>query len=177
MDNRVVYSILLLSLCSLSSLSCTKKETTGGNERSELPSELLIEKIETASEKPGDNKKDKKGFSYIMPSTVNQRLKKAFVLIDVESHISNKVLGIPGAVNIPMSILEERMEKWPRTMDIVVYSSYNKRAETAAEKLKKMGFKKVRVMKGGLASWYKAGFQTESIKNVREYSQTENTNE
>jgi hydroxyacylglutathione hydrolase len=64
---------------------------------------------------------------------------------------------IPGALNIPVSELEQRLDKIPRNRGLIVHCQTGARAAIAASILRARGFDEVRLFPGGFAEWQKAG--------------------
>jgi len=69
---------------------------------------------------------------------------------------------IPGAVNIPVAELDERLEEVPRNRPLIVHCQTGARAAMAASILKARGFNDVRQFSGGFAEWQRAGLPVES---------------
>ncbi len=61
--------------------------------------------------------------------------------------------AIPGAVNIPLDQLEERLGEIPRGGRVAVYCQSGMRSSTAASLLEGAGFDGVIDLIGGYASW------------------------
>ena len=74
------------------------------------------------------------------------------LLIDVRDDDEYQPWHVPGAVNIPLSELADRLGEVPRGLDIVTVCAVGLRATRAAEILASAGFP-VFVLTGGMESW------------------------
>lgn len=89
---------------------------------------------------------------------------KPFKLVEVLSRDQYEECHLPGAINLPLSELDELApQELDREDDIVVYcASYSCHASTkAARRLTEMGYAHVTDFKGGKAEWRKAGLDLE----------------
>lgn len=77
-------------------------------------------------------------------------------LLDVRSPIEFEAEHIEGAVNIPLSELESRLEELPRQGKITLVCRSGMRAERAAYLLMGQGLKPL-VLEGGMLTWKKSG--------------------
>jgi len=88
------------------------------------------------------------------------REKKAFIFLDVRTDGENAVLSLSGenALHIPINVLfqKENLDKLPTDKPVVVVCHSGTRATLAAIGLKRLGFKKVHVLKGGMVALAKA---------------------
>ena len=84
------------------------------------------------------------------------REKKAFSFLDVRTDGENNILSLSGenALHIPINILfqKENLDKLPNDKPIIVICHSGTRATLAAIGLKRLGFKKVHVLKGGMVA-------------------------
>lgn len=84
------------------------------------------------------------------------------VVIDVRSATARTLepRWIPGALNISLSEVGQRLKDLPRDRDIIVYCTCPSEASAArvAKILMKHGFKHVRPLHGGLDAWLAAGY-------------------
>ncbi|MGA7076770.1 MAG: rhodanese-like domain-containing protein [Halobacteriota archaeon] len=98
-------------------------------------------------------------FAYLSPAELARRLRaepECFVLDVRDPHELGGELGrLPGAVNIPLQLLEQRLEELSTKErgDIIVVCRTGKRSETAARMLQESGFERVFVLKGGMTAW------------------------
>ena len=88
------------------------------------------------------------------------REKKPFSFLDVRTEGENAVLSLSGenALHIPLNLLfkKENLDKLPLDKPIVVVCHSGTRATLAAIGLKRLGFKKVHVLKGGIVALAKS---------------------
>ncbi len=103
----------------------------------------------------------------LMSSTeLQQRIDSGedFILVDLHDPEHYQKERIPGAINIPISELEQRAPReLPKSARIVVYGQ-NHEAEAsnyASTILENLGYRKVSDFDGGLDAWKQAGFATE----------------
>ncbi len=86
-----------------------------------------------------------------------------FVLVDVLGEDSYQEQHIPGAINIPVTQIEEQASQHiPETgTEIVVYCADTEchASPKAAEKLEELGYTNVKDFEAGLAGWEEAGYQ------------------
>jgi hydroxyacylglutathione hydrolase len=83
------------------------------------------------------------------------------VLLDVRGEQEWSAGHIPGALNLPLGDLEQRLDEIPRTPTLVVHCQTGARAAMAASLLRAKGFPDVRVFTGGFAEWRSAGLPVE----------------
>jgi len=88
------------------------------------------------------------------------REKKSFSFLDVRTNGENNILSLSGenALHIPINVLfqKESLNKLPNDKPIIVVCHSGTRATLAAIGLKRLGFKKVHVLKGGMVALAKA---------------------
>jgi len=86
--------------------------------------------------------------------------KKEFFMLDVRTDGENNVLALSGenALHIPINVLfkKENLDKLSTDKPIVVVCHSGTRATLAAIGLKRLGFKKIHVLKGGMVALAKA---------------------
>lgn len=73
----------------------------------------------------------------------------SITILDVTEEIENRVFSIPGAVNIPLGQLRERLGELNRNRPIVVYCAIGVRSYNGARILMQNGFNNVTVLSGG----------------------------
>jgi len=84
------------------------------------------------------------------------REKKEFFMLDVRTDGENAVLALSGknSLHIPINVLfqKENLDKLSNDKPIVVVCHSGTRATLAAIGLKRLGFKKIHVLKGGMVA-------------------------
>jgi phage shock protein E len=105
------------------------------------------------------------------PVNVNSKEAKALiasksklVLLDVRTPEEYRQAHLRGAMLIPLSELEKRMQEIPRERPLLVYCAVGARSLSAARLLSARGFKEVYQISDGLVSWYKNGFPIDKAK-------------
>jgi membrane protein DedA with SNARE-associated domain/rhodanese-related sulfurtransferase len=86
------------------------------------------------------------------------------VILDVRSRLSQAASGrIPGARAIDIKRIAEGLEGVPTDGEVVVYCACPNEATAVkvAEKLRALGFKRVRPLHGGIDAWIEAGLEVE----------------
>lgn len=91
----------------------------------------------------------------ISPMEVHDMLQdgRDFVFLDVRSPGEWEEVRLPGATNIPLGALRERVNEIEREKEIVTFCKISLRGYEAALILKAAGFENVRVMDGGVVMW------------------------
>lgn len=79
-------------------------------------------------------------------------------LIDVREEDEFKAGHISGAINVPVKLIEKKMNTFPEDKEVIIYCRSSKNCLEAAEKLLQKGFTKVKTMLGGIIVWEKRGF-------------------
>jgi rhodanese-related sulfurtransferase/plastocyanin len=79
------------------------------------------------------------------------------VFLDVREPSEFKVNHLPGALNIPERLLEERKAELPTDALLVPYCNMDFRGYVAATKLQSMGFKVALMQERGLQGWQEQG--------------------
>jgi len=95
------------------------------------------------------------------------REKKEFFMLDVRTDGENEVLSLSGknSLHIPINVLfqKENLDKLSTDKAIVVVCHSGTRAVLAAIGLKRLGFKKIHVLKGGMVALAKANNPKNSL--------------
>ena len=91
----------------------------------------------------------------ITPSEVKDRIAQAkkVILLDVREEEEIGIAQIDGALHIPMDEVIPRATELDQTSEIVPFDHFGLRGEWTAEQLVRLGFHKVRFMKGGIDAW------------------------
>jgi rhodanese-related sulfurtransferase len=86
------------------------------------------------------------------------------VVLDVRSSLSQQASGrIPGARPVNINKIAEGVDGVPKDGEVVVYCACPNEASAVkvAEKLRAVGFKRVRPLYGGIDAWIAAGLDVE----------------
>src|SRR5256885_290984 len=118
-------------------------------------------------------KQIKEEITEVEPSEVQRRLdgngNTGLVLVDVREDEEFEAGHIPGAVHVPRSYLESRIEGvvGDRDAEVVLYCQSGNRSAYAAHTLAQlMGYENVSSMKGGITLWKDRGYQVEVPKSL-----------
>ncbi len=76
-----------------------------------------------------------------------------FVLVDVREPHEYQIARIPGSKLIPLGDVAQRANELDTADDIVVHCRSGARSAKAIQTLQKMGFKRLRNLKGGVLAW------------------------
>jgi membrane protein DedA with SNARE-associated domain/rhodanese-related sulfurtransferase len=85
-------------------------------------------------------------------------------LVDVRSAITQAATGrIPGALAIDMQKIEDSFKGVPTDGEVVLYCACPNEATAVkvAQKLRKVGYKRIRPLLGGIDAWIEAGLEVE----------------
>ncbi len=82
------------------------------------------------------------------------------LLIDVREPFELASGAIPGAVNMPMSTVPERLAELPRDRPIVTYCHIGERSWVVAQFLLRRGFRDIKSLRGGIEAWSSLGATT-----------------
>lgn len=83
------------------------------------------------------------------------------VLIDVRTVEEFRDTHLPGAINIPLHLLPQRLDKIPTGQPIVVICATGNRSRSGAEIIKRAGHDTVFNLQGGTFGWQMRGLPTE----------------
>jgi rhodanese-related sulfurtransferase len=91
----------------------------------------------------------------VTPMEVREKLRRKddFVLLDVSTPGEHEAERLPGSRLIPLGALRGRLGELPRDAEIVAFCQLSIRGYEAALILKAAGFRRVRVLDGGVAMW------------------------
>jgi rhodanese-related sulfurtransferase len=111
------------------------------------------------------------GATYVPPEQLDERIRAGedLAIIDVRTggEFNGDLGHVPGAMNIPVQDLESKLLSLKEQLEpmkgetIYAVCRTDTRAGMAAKTLKKLGFKDVRVMQGGMIRWKREGRQAE----------------
>jgi rhodanese-related sulfurtransferase len=96
-----------------------------------------------------------KGLNNLSPAQFQEELKgkRHYVLIDVREPEEVKQGYIPGAINMPLSQMKQRIVEIQKNDHIYLYCRSGMRSKQAARILKKNGFNELSHLQGGMMSW------------------------
>ena len=85
------------------------------------------------------------------------------IIIDVREPSEVARISIPGAINIPLSKLKNRLVELDKykQMPIITQCRTGRRSQEALKTLTSSGFSHVQNLDGGIVAWEKAGLKTE----------------
>jgi membrane protein DedA with SNARE-associated domain/rhodanese-related sulfurtransferase len=89
---------------------------------------------------------------------------KVQALVDVRSELTQAATGrIPGALAIDMKKIEDAFKGVPVDGEVVLYCACPNEATAVkvAQKLRKVGYKRIRPLLGGIDAWIEAGLEVE----------------
>jgi rhodanese-related sulfurtransferase len=101
------------------------------------------------------------GISPIAAADIVERQRA--IIIDVREPSEVARISIPGAINIPLSQLKNRLvvlDKYKQS-PIITQCRTGRRSQEALKTLKSSGFTDVHNLEGGIVAWEKAGLKTE----------------
>ncbi len=87
----------------------------------------------------------------------SQLLADGVTVLDVRREVEWKSGHLPGALNVPVGSLDERVKEIPPDRPVIVHCQTGARAAMAASLLRARGFTDVRYFPGGFAEWRLAG--------------------
>jgi CoA-disulfide reductase len=90
------------------------------------------------------------------------------ILVDVRTPMEYKLGSIPGAVNIPVDELRERLEEIPKDKVVYILCQVGLRGYIACRILKQKGYGQVKNLSGGYKTWQLA-VQKQSNEDIYEY--------
>lgn len=102
-------------------------------------------------------------YFYISANELEEKLRSKkdanLCLLDVRTRAEYADHYIPGTVNVPLDELEHGLDNIKKDTELVLICKSGKRAQAAAERLVKVGFKP-EILEDGLTGWYSCGFST-----------------
>ncbi|AZN38719.1 rhodanese-like domain-containing protein [Paenibacillus albus] len=75
------------------------------------------------------------------------------LLIDVREPAEFNSGAIPGALNIPLSQLGQRIGEIPKERELLLYCRSGMRSKTAARMLSRGGYRHINHLQGGISAW------------------------
>lgn len=99
--------------------------------------------------------------SLTLPEVAARRNDK--VVLDVRGEGEWAAGHVPGALNIPLADLDQRLEEIPRDRTVIVHCQTGARAAIAASLLRARGFSDIRQFPGGFAEWRATGQPVETM--------------
>lgn len=109
--------------------------------------------------------------AWVEPQALARDLAAGALVLDVRGpdELAGPLGHIRGAVNIQLDALERRLGELPPTAQygITVVCRTDKRSAKAAELLRQSGFGPVRVLRGGMEAWNRAGLPVASPRQVQ----------
>lgn len=85
-------------------------------------------------------------------------------VIDVREYPEFAAGHIAGSELVPLSTVAERCEAWDREGELTLVCRSGRRAEQARQELEARGFKRLRVLEGGIERWSAEGGRLESVE-------------
>jgi molybdopterin/thiamine biosynthesis adenylyltransferase/rhodanese-related sulfurtransferase len=114
-------------------------------------------------------KQIKAGIDEVDPADVKAQLGNGVVLVDVRENEEYESGHIPGAVHVPRSYLESRIETAvpDRDSHVVLYCASGNRSAWGAHALKELlGYGNVESMRGGITLWKDRGYDVEASTSL-----------
>jgi molybdopterin/thiamine biosynthesis adenylyltransferase/rhodanese-related sulfurtransferase len=114
-------------------------------------------------------KQIKAGIDEVDPADVKAQLGNGVVLVDVRENEEYESGHIPGAVHVPRSYLESRIEAAvpDRDSHVVLYCASGNRSAWGAHALKELlGYENVESMRGGITLWKDRGYDVEASASL-----------
>ncbi len=95
------------------------------------------------------------GIAEISVQDLKQKIdrKEKFVLVDVREPHEYQIAKIPGSKLIPLGEVMQRARELDTAEDIVVHCRSGARSAKAIHELQKLGFKRLKNLKGGILAW------------------------
>ncbi|HET8701163.1 MAG TPA: rhodanese-like domain-containing protein, partial [Nitrococcus sp.] len=86
------------------------------------------------------------------------------VFVDLRGENDYLSAHLPGAVNLPLAQLEQKVEKLKQYggRPVILYYDSEYQARKAGTRLKKLGMENIYQLKGGIGAWQNAGLPTKS---------------
>ena len=96
----------------------------------------------------------------IDPKELNSNLSKDIIILDVRTNEEFKTGHIDGAINIDFysKLFNSAVKKIDKGSSLYVYCKSGSRSEGAVKVLKRLGFRNIFNLKGGIQSWQSKGY-------------------
>lgn len=141
-------------------VSCGEKKennTTNETEKQEV-------KDTTASNTTASETTTQTAFTDIEPADFKKMMdSKPGILLDVRTpgEVANGKIAQPTHIDIMQPNFVEKVKKLDTQKPIYVYCAVGGRSGKAMQQMKKLGFKEVYNLKGGITAWKQAGYKVE----------------
>jgi len=91
----------------------------------------------------------------IRPQDAKKRLEQErdLILLDVREPHELEIAALPGAVNIPLGQVAQRMAELDSSREMIIFCKRGSRSARAIEILASAGFKKMKNLQGGINAW------------------------
>ncbi|MGO4728949.1 rhodanese-like domain-containing protein [Paenibacillus sp. 2KB_22] len=95
------------------------------------------------------------GLTNLKPDEFRQAIKtnSPGMVVDVREPAEYKRGYIPGAINIPLSQLKQRLSEIPQNKRVFLYCQSGMRSKSAAKILSKQGYAQISNLQGGVSAW------------------------
>ncbi|MBU6229391.1 MAG: rhodanese-like domain-containing protein [Cyanobacteria bacterium REEB459] len=91
----------------------------------------------------------------------------ALTILDIRDRHDFNHSHVMGAISVPHEVLLPTVERcFELDRDLYLYGNSDKEAEAAAVQLRALGYKRVSVLRGGVAAWRAVGFPVETMTPV-----------
>ena len=109
------------------------------------------------------------GVDEVDPSDVKRQLGNGAIVVDVRETEEFEAGHLPGAVHVPRSYLESRIENAAPDHDshVILYCATGQRSALGADTLKNLlGYSNVESMNGGITLWKDRGYEVEAPRGL-----------
>lgn len=108
----------------------------------------------------------KKSAKAVDPHEAKELVDQGTVMIDVRELSEWNHGHAPGALHLPMSMIQDHLHKVPRDADVVICCRSGSRSSAVVSFLQNNGYSAIN-MKGGMAAWHARGLPVVSSKGAR----------
>lgn len=74
-------------------------------------------------------------------------------VVDVRTAGEFQMGHVPGAINVPVDVLESQAASWDKNATYVIYCATGERSQTAMEIMQALGFENLKHLAAGIISW------------------------